>query len=68
MACIGTVGFDGASVNLGKESGISTLLKNDSDGFDYEVFDDMHDSDEFDNEIAEKEVVKKLDQFQGDYE
>ena len=39
----------------------------DSDIFDDEGFDDIYDSDEFDNGMAEEEVVKKLDQFQSDY-
>jgi len=28
----------------------------------------MYDSDEFDNKMAEEEVVKKFDKFQSDYE
>ena len=40
----------------------------DSDRFDDEGIDDIYDSDEFDNETAEEEVVKKLDQLQSDYE
>ena len=40
----------------------------DSNGFDDEGFDDIYDSDEFDNGMAEEEVVKKLDQFQNDYQ
>jgi len=28
----------------------------------------MYDSDEYDNEMPQQEVVKKLDQFQIDYE
>jgi len=50
------------------ESGVSTSLKKDSDGFDVEGFDvegfyDMYDSDEIDKEMVEEKVVKKLDQF-----
>ena len=36
--------------------------------FDDEGFDYMYDSDEFDNKMAEEEVVKKFDKFQSDYE
>ena len=40
----------------------------DSDGFDDEGFDNMDDSDQFYNKMAEEEVMKKLDHFQSDYE
>jgi len=39
-----------------------------SDGFDGKGIDYMYDSDEGDNEIAEEEVMEKLDQLQSDYE
>ena len=39
----------------------------DSDEDD-EGFDDIYDSDEFDDDMAEEEVVKRLDQFQNDYD
>jgi len=51
---------------VGKESDYDS--DGDSDRFDGEGFYDVYDLDEFDNEMAEEEVVKRLDQFQSVYE
>ena len=51
---------------VGKQSDCDS--DEDSDGFDDEGFDDMYNSDEVDNGMAEEEVVKKDYQFRSDYE
>jgi len=48
---------------VGKESDCDG--DEESDGLDDEKFYDIY---EFDNGMAEEELVKKLDQFQSDYE